>query len=649
MEARLDIGRDELAAVLSGSAGNTVDQGGLGHAGVRRHYLFPGMQPDAKRRQVLGDLAYAPLLAEMREEVEQLLEEPIADLPYSLFRLFEETGTRREYERPYFARRKRLTGLALLSWLEPDNPVYANALTETIWAVCSEYSWCLPAHLSGSAETSAVVSDSLYADEHTVAVDLFAAETAFALSEISHLLETVLPPLIRKRIADEVFRRVLRPFVAQRERPFHWETLKNNWAAVCAGSIGAAAIYMLDGDDRAEELADVLVHVLPALDSFLQGYGNDGVCTEGYSYWQYGFGYYVYFADLLRQRTGGGLDLFASDKVRAIAKFQQNCFLDGRKVVNFSDSGAEEGLFLGLAHYLKAQFPDVAAPESALRDGYAVDHCGRWASGARNLFWFRPEEEPGQPWPLGSTYLSDAQWLVSRVGYRDEEGGRRRYAFAAKGGYNDEPHNHNDLGQFILYADGFAFLADLGRGLYTRDYFREGRYEIACNGSQGHSVPIVNGLFQRQGAEYRAKVLAAEVAEEADRFALDLAGAYDCSELERLERTFIWKKTGVPELLLEDVYHFTVPPQSVVERFITLTPPDLSGEGVVTLESPAAGGEAASVRRLHVLFDADELQPSVLPLQHLDLFGQPVACYALDFKLLKTAVQMQAAFAFKFE
>ena len=63
---------------------------------------------------------------------------------------------------------------------------------DEIFAITTEYSWCLPAHQGDP--------DKNY--DHVI--DLFAAETAFALSEISALLGDRLDPMIKERIADEV-------------------------------------------------------------------------------------------------------------------------------------------------------------------------------------------------------------------------------------------------------------------------------------------------------------------------------------------------------------------------------------------------------------------------------------------------------------
>ena len=60
----------------------------------------------------------------------------------------------------------------------------------------------------------------------------------------------------------------------------------------------------------------------------------------------------------------------------------------------------------------------------------------------------------------------------------------------AKAGHNDENHNQNDVGSFILHVNGESLLTDPGPGLYTRDYFRAARYEnVFCSGEiDAHAV-----------------------------------------------------------------------------------------------------------------------------------------------------------------
>jgi hypothetical protein len=56
-------------------------------------------------------------------------------------------------------------------------------------------------------------------------------------------------------------------------------------------------------------------------------------------------------------------------------------------------------------------------------------------------------------------------------------------------------------------VDGENLLTDPGRGLYSRNYFGERRYESAFASSYGHSVPRIDGQLQAAGAEFRGELL----------------------------------------------------------------------------------------------------------------------------------------------
>src|SRR5690606_32166132 len=156
------------------------------------------------------------------------------------FDLFKKTGSRQQYEQLYFARRKRLTALALMVIIQPCEERYVKGLQNIIEAICEEFTWCLPAH---------------YDDARSI--DLFAAETAFTLAELSELIGERLPESLRQRMRQEVLHRVLEPFLA--EESIWWEKAEHNWASVCAGSIGAAAIYYLK--DEQEKLEAILQQI----------------------------------------------------------------------------------------------------------------------------------------------------------------------------------------------------------------------------------------------------------------------------------------------------------------------------------------------------------------------------------------------------
>ncbi|EFU42607.1 hypothetical protein PVOR_07120 [Paenibacillus vortex V453] len=513
--------------------------------------------PNGDQRSFWEDIqssgAYEEDIAQIRREGERLLAEPIPQLTYDLFARFARQGTRLEYEKVYFERRRRLNTCALLTLLEPGKEEYLLALQEMIWTICDEYTWCLPAHLNG--ESSANIRST---------IDLFSAETGFTLSEIRLLLQDRLAPLLISRMEDEVARRLFTPFLSHE---FGWETATHNWSAVCAGSIGSAALLMMEDTG---ELEEILLKTERCMAYYLQGFGADGACLEGLGYWNYGFGYFVYYADLLLKRSQGAMDWFRDEKVSRIALFQQRSFLGGRAVVNFSDSQPESAVHIGLSHYLAGLYEDFETPPPSLRSAYGDDHCSRWAPALRNLIW-RDPGKPGSEWGEASYYLPDARWLISRV-----SDGEELYAFAAKGGRNDEPHNHNDLGHFILYGAGEVWCSDLGCGEYTADYFGDGRYDYDCNGSQGHSVPIIDGHVQCEGADSEAIVLEAATGEEKEMLTVELTSAYRAPVLREFVRSLEWNKQEErPVLTLRDRFNFHSPPGSLVERIVTRVQPEL--------------------------------------------------------------------------
>ena len=268
--------------------------------------------PEEKRLAIPHNPLLKPYLQEITDYAEKCRGTAIPALPYSRFKLYHETGDRFQYEDSevgYFPRRGRIAAFGVLAWLyEREEDIHE--LEDIIWAICDEYTWSLPAHVESDAFTTRLENDAYM-------VDLFAAETAQTLAEICFLMGDKLAPIVRLRverlISERVFDRVL-------THDFGWMTATHNWAAVCAGSVGMAAIYAIEDNER---LAAVLARLLPAMDSFLSGFSEDGACLEGIGYWRYGFSYFTEFAELLERRTAGKICLFDDPRVEKIAAFQQ--------------------------------------------------------------------------------------------------------------------------------------------------------------------------------------------------------------------------------------------------------------------------------------------------------------------------------------
>ena len=117
---------------------------------------------------------------------------------------------------------------------------------------------------------------------------------------------------------------------------------------------------------------------------------------------------------------------------------------------------------------------------------------------------------------------------------------------AAKAGHNAEPHNQNDVGSFLIFKNGEELFCDPGPGEYTRQYFSEIRYTIFPAGSQGHSVPMIDGSVQKAGREYAA----ADVVLDETGISMDMAGAYDLPYMPSLKRDVRFDKATATTLTL---------------------------------------------------------------------------------------------------
>lgn len=525
---------------------------------------------------------------QMKELAARYQKEPIGALRFETYRQFDTTGERNDYQGEYFPRRDRLEVMTMCCYLFGEEQ-YLKEAENCIWAICDEYTWCLPAHLGGksleiqpllqkSGEKDGLIKP--YEYSHRNLLDLFACETARQLAETLRLLGDRLDPLVRRRAVTDIIDRVFEQYLAFNQVQ-HFEINLSNWSAVCGGSLGVAALYLIESP---EQLAPVIQRVISDLDVFIGSYGEDGIGREGVGYWNYGFYNFCYFACLLRERTAGKLDLFRDDKVKKAAFFPVNAFLYRNYGVNFSDCREQGTCQEEVLQCLMSVYPDMPAPTVLCESGNGGSRSTPIT--LRKLFWSGGKK--GEDFRERSEYYENAGWLVSCV-----KSGDTAFSFVIKGGHNDEPHNHNDLGNFILYADGEQLLSDLGGGEYTKDYFSDGRYGYLVTSSRGHSVPIVEGVLQKEGEDAAAEVLNTKTGGDTDVIAMELKSAYPCPKLKscvrearirrkefsvELNDTFQINKWGSEP---DDTEKGDISSLHVTERFVTRFKPEIDGKTAV--------------------------------------------------------------------
>ncbi len=531
-------------------------------------------------------------------------DQPLYSIPFSIFKRYEADGDRTEYEyseKGYFRHRGHLETWVIAAWLYQEKKDI-TMLEDTIWAICDEYTWALPAHMSGKQGLYACLQEDRYT------IDLFAAETGDTISEALLMLEDKLDPILVKRARRELEKRIFSRYqTGLGTGDFWWEKSTNNWSAVCAGSVGMAAMCGIDDNER---LADIIFNLLSSMRYFMSGFAADGSCLEGTGYWSYGFGYFASFADMLYRRTGGEIDLFNDESVHKVALFPQKTFFYGSRTVSFSDAGSYGGISLGMTYMLMQRYQDVKIPATAnISYGPGIDGCHRFALTFHDYLW-TPEKLPEESTDFEIYPLPAAQWFIGS--------GKDRFGFAAKAGNNNEPHNHNDVGNFITYKDGEEFFCDLGSGEYSKQYFdNRTRYTFPHCGSQGHSVPIINGNgYQKAGHEFAAS----DVTVNENGISMDMAPAYGIDTVKSLRRSFTFDKYNAV-VKIKDEFDFSEKPSSLVERFITKLKPEIT-DGEIILKTQK---NSMSLYYDKTLFDA-AFEPCVQP----DHGGNPFTFYYID-------------------
>jgi hypothetical protein len=507
--------------------------------------------PGYGEREEWGRLRTDPRLAEgfavVMRRAEEFSARPLPALSFSQFLEARRSGDHRAYERVLNQRADYLGTLALGECLTGDGRFLA-ALADAIWSFCEESDWCLPPN------SRAVI------DMDNPPIDLRSATVGFELAMIHSVFGEALDAGLRARIRYELERRLFKPYVQRVDFP--WFNARNNLNAVCNGSVLRAALLALEDKVR---LAQITAKALDSLSFFLDGFGADGGTAEGIGYWEYGFArHYLAAAQLLRLHTQGRLDLLSTPVIREIALLPLRMELSPGRYANFSDSMEQQrispSVWFFLARSLQiSELQDFAEARSQERV---------WIGNLESLFQFLQ----GLPSGGGSTfqhashyYLPETQWLVARA----EPANPRGLVLAARGGSNNEPHNHNDVGSFVVHYRGESLVAELGPPQYERDYFSSKRYDYLAARSLGHSVPLINGLEQVAGAGTEAESRF-EHGPGRDRLVIGMKNAYPAETgLESLTRTVTLHRQGAGWLEVQDEAQFSSIPGSFEGALIT--------------------------------------------------------------------------------
>jgi hypothetical protein len=543
----------------------------------------------------------------LTERGEAYLNYNVPPLPATLFLDFVRTGNRSRFQDVRKERREALSALVLAECIEGEGR-FLDDIANGIWAICEETYWGVPAHLNIQRAGFGLP------DVEEPTVDLFAAETSHLLSWTYYLLNYKLDdisPLLRERIEYEVERRILKPCLERND--FWWmgfgpDPFINNWNPWC-NSNWLTSVLLLETDEQKRFTA--VDKILSSLDHFIASYPEDGGCDEGPGYWKRAAASLFDCLELLHSATQGAIDVYDEPLIRNMGKYIYRAHIDGPYFINFADAAAKINIPAELVFRYGKCIEDNAMMQFgsyfAHRQGAAVYESrsiGRILYAIFNRRLFAPEN-PRPP------YVRDV-WLPGNevMAARSKAGSAKGFYLAAQGGHNAESHNHNDVGNFIVYYDGLPLLIDVGVETYTAKTFSPQRYEIWTMQSAFHNLPTINQFMQKDGRSYRARDVNWIVDDRSAQLTMDIASAWveDAGIIEWKRNIRLDRNAGIQ---ITDDYQLSAAESMLFNFMLPNKPHQVAGSRVVLYM-------AENEMQLFLHYDGECLNPIIEPIEITD-------------------------------
>lgn len=432
---------------------------------------------------------------------------------------YERSGERNIMQNPYEANRKAINVL-MMAELAEGKGRFIDQLINGVFFSCEMTSWVLSAHLPRQSTKRSMP------DWREQIIDLGSGNYGSMLTWVYYFFHDTFDkadPVISLRLRHELQERILDPYMENDREwwmAFHWKPgeIINNWNPWCNSNV--LQCYLLLEEDR-DKLTDAVWRTMQSVDKFINFVKSDGACEEGTSYWGHAAGKMYDYLQILSDGTNGKVSLFNNPMIRRMGEYISRSYVGEGWVVNFADASAKGGgdapliyrygravgseeMMQFAAYLLNGKRPTIPLGNDAFRTLQCV-----------LLNKELEETKPAHNVPACTWYPeTEFCYLTNNSGW----------FLATKGGFNNESHNHNDAGTFSLYINNTPILIDAGVGTYTRQTFSSERYSIWTMQSNYHNLPMINGVPQRFGQEYKATNV---VCKEKQRFfSADISTAY---------------------------------------------------------------------------------------------------------------------------
>ena len=500
---------------------------------------------------------------------------PFGAVPIATMLDFMRKGNRSNYENASFNKRTRLIQLTIAESIEGKGR-FMDAIIDGVWSICEESFWGVPAHITatqGIPEVSQPV------------VELFSAETATTLALVNYFVGDKLDavsPLFRKRMIAEINSRFFKPLAENIETYAYLkkENKVNNWNPwIMSNYITTILLIEKDNSKRSE----MLYNAMRGVERYFNGLGDDGGCDEGAHYWNAAGASAFDCLEWLKMGTNNKVDIFSDPLITKMLLYIVKVHIGGTYFVNVGDGEPTIDHLNGAFLY---RIGTTVHDEQIKQFGLWVNKTFTHSHGIDSFSKMRSIENiltiPTLP-ATTTAYQSPQYAWINDVQLMTARTARNGLFLATHAGHNGESHNHNDVGDFIIYVNDEPFIIDAGRSTYTAKTFSAHRYELWNMQSQYHNLPTINGLGQSAGKEFGASDVVNTHTATEDKLTMNIIAAYP-----KEAGIVSWKRTNSllqqKELIqVQDEYQLEKAPSNLQQSFLTVAKVDTSTAGKIIL------------------------------------------------------------------
>ncbi|MBQ9548031.1 MAG: heparinase II/III family protein [Bacteroidales bacterium] len=567
------------------------------------------------------------LLGKQREAIienaERALKYEWQPLKATTFLEFEKTGDR-ALMKPEDQNRRAITGL-MMGELAEGKGRFLPKLIDLVWLECTRISWQTASHSTRQPSGRCLPS---YGPE-SQAVELHSSYLGSAIAVCWHFLHEAFDkydPSISQTMLRALKYHIFDPYMDQEMERFHnWMGFGeqthaiNNWNTTCNTHVFLA--FALAEQDQ-QKLNAAVSRIFTSIDNYLSYIKQDGCCDEGPGYWRMASGKFYEFARYVCDATEGRINVFDDPLLRKAGEFRSKIDLGDGWVVDFGDGEARTSP--AITHLAFRYGCDIGSKElmdyatylsiSASRKGFSkqkltyseVMYTLEFLRYNERFLQYRKDalEAAGGNYDelyhqlrsqVTSVWYDQTQQCLLRNG--------KGWALAAKGGHNEESHNHNDCGSCILFIDETPVLIDPGTATYGKDTFSGKRYQLWHISALSHNVPTVNGEIEQYGPQFRTSDNRCDL--QAGTFTTDIAGTFPKeAEIKSYRRTY---RLGADRLVIDDVFQLGSRKAADEVRFTVRGNVSVKGDKVEITSPNFKGDESVTV----VLTGSKNLTPSV--------------------------------------